>query len=83
MLFTKKPMDRVTDNILERLKVSSIERSFDKIMYEINPRNSDFVYLPFYGDQRLIAGKRLYCVNDGILFRLNNCLIVYMHTHLM
>ena len=29
-----------------------------------NPQNANFDYLPFYGDQGLIAGRRIYCVND-------------------
>ena len=55
MLFTRQPIDNVTDSIVERLKVSSIERSFDKRIYESNPQNSDFDDLSFDGDERLIC----------------------------
>ena len=55
-LSTKLPIDSLTDNIVERLKFSLVERSFYNRIYERNPQNSDFVDLPFDGDQRLIAG---------------------------
>ena len=45
-------------------------------MYESNPRNADFVELPFDGDQRLIAGQQMYGVNDYIVFRMNNGSII-------
>ena len=45
-------------------------------MYVSNPQNSDFGYLPFDGDQRLITGQRIYLVNDDIVERLENGLIV-------
>ena len=37
-------------------------------MYVSNPQNSDFGYLPFDGDQRLITGQRIYLVNDAHSF---------------
>ena len=49
-LFTKQPIDFWTDNIVERLKVSLIEKTFDNWMYEINPLNADFDDLRFDGD---------------------------------
>ena len=45
-LFTKLPIDLLTDNSVERLKVSLIERSFDNRIYEINTRNTYFDDLP-------------------------------------
>ena len=49
-IFTKQPIDRLTINIVEILKVSSIEWSVDKWMYKSNPRNTNFGYLSFGGD---------------------------------
>ena len=54
MLFTKLPIYCLNKNILERLNVSSIKRSLDNRRYEINPQNSNFDYLPFDGDERLL-----------------------------
>ena len=48
-------------------------------MYVSNPRNADFDELLFYGDQRLISGRRIYCINDDIIERLNNGSIVDIH----
>ena len=77
MLFTKLPIDCLTKNILERLKVSSIKRSLDNRRYEINPQNSNFDDLPFDGDERLIARQLLYNINDDIIFRFINDSSVY------
>ena len=52
-IFTKQPIDCLNDNIVERLKVSYIERSFDSRIYESNTQNDDLNYLPFDGDERL------------------------------
>ena len=71
-LFTKQPIDRLTNDIVEKLKVSSIRRSFHNIIYESNPQNSDFYYLPFDGDERSITRRRIYRIRDDILFMLNN-----------
>ena len=35
-LFTKRPMDSLTNNIVEKLKVSSIKRLLDNSIYKIN-----------------------------------------------
>ena len=72
MLFTRQPIDNVTDSIVERLKVSSIERSFDKRIYESNPQNSDFDDLSFDGDERLITRRKIYRINDDVVFSLKN-----------
>ena len=69
MLSTKKLIDRLTDNSVEILKVSLIERLLDNRIYEINPQHSDFYDLPFGGDERLIARRQLYCITDDIVFR--------------
>ena len=58
------------------LKVSSIRLLFDDWMYISNPQNDDFNNLPFYGDERLITGQWIYCVNYDIVERLNNGLIL-------
>ena len=50
-------------------------------MYEINPQISDFVYLHFDGDQRLIFGRNIYRLNDDIIFRLKNGLILDILTN--
>ena len=59
------------------MRVSSTEQYFDNRMYESYPQNDDFVALSFDGDQRLIYGRRIYCVNDDIVFSLNNGSIIY------
>ena len=49
----------------------------------MNHQNSDFVYLPFDGDQRLMSRWKIYCVEDAIIFRFNNGSIVYVKTNQM
>ena len=78
----KKPIDYLKNNILERLKVSSIKSSFDNWIYVSNPQNANFYDLPLYGDQRLIAGRKIYHVNGDILYRLNNVSIVEIYTNI-
>ena len=65
--FTKPPIDHLTDNSVERLKVSSAKRLLYNIIYKSNPRNANFDYLPFDGDERLIARRRLYHINDDFV----------------
>ena len=77
-LFAKRQIDCLTGNILERLKVSLIKRSFDNRIYKTNPRNDDFDYLTFDGDERLITIQQIYCINYDIVFRLNSGLSVYV-----
>ena len=48
-----------------------------------NRQNADFGDLPYYGDQRLIAGWRIYCVNDDIIGMLSNCLIIDIYKNQM
>ena len=36
-------------------------------MYVSNPQNSNLYELPFYGDQMLISGQRIYNVHDDIV----------------
>ena len=50
ILFTKQPKDRLTNNITERLKVSSIRRWFDNRIYKMNHQNTYLDELPFDGD---------------------------------
>ena len=59
---TAWPIDCLFDNIVERLRVSSIEQLFNNWMYEINPWNAEFDDLLFYGDQRLIPGQWIHIV---------------------
>ena len=82
-LFTKQQIDRLTDNTVERLKVGSIERSFDKIMCVVNPKNYYLNHLPFDWDQRLITIQLVYITNDNIIERLNNSSIVDIYTNQM
>ena len=49
-------------------------------MYISNPRSTDLENLPFYDDKRLMAGQRVYHINDDIVFRFNNVLIVDVYT---
>ena len=43
-LFTELPMDRLTNNKVERVKVGSIEQLLDNRGYESNNRNAGFDY---------------------------------------
>ena len=71
-MFKKWPIDILNDNIIEMLKNSSIEQSFDNWMCVINPRNADFDDLPFYCDESLITRRWIYRINDDIVEGLNN-----------
>ena len=77
-MFTKRPIDGLTNNIIERLNISSTKRLIDKIIYESNPQNADFDDLHFDGAGRLITRRRIYRINDDIVFGLNNDSIVYV-----
>ena len=79
MLFTKRPIDSLTDNIVEGLKVLFIRRLLDNRIYKSNPQNANFYYLPFDGNESLIARRRLYHINDDIVFRLISGLIFYVY----
>ena len=68
----KLPIDCLTDNIVERLKVSLTKQCFDNRIYEGNTQNYDFNDLSFDGDERLITRRQLYRINGNIIFRLNN-----------
>ena len=63
--------------------VSSIERFFDNLMYESNPRNAHFGYFTFYSGKRLIIRRYIYCINNDIVERLKNDLIVGVYINLM
>ena len=60
----------LTNNVVERLKVSSIQKLFDNRIYESNHQNDDSDDLPFDGYERLITRQRLYCIHDNIVFKL-------------
>ena len=62
MLFKKQPMYCLIANIVESLKVSLIEWSFDNLKFAINPRNFNLDYLPFDDDQSLITRQQIYCI---------------------
>ena len=63
------------------LKISSIELQLDNRIYKSNPQNAYFDDLPFDGDEKLISRRRIYGINDDIVFMLNNGLIVYVYTN--
>ena len=42
------------------------------MIYDSNPQNTDFNYLPFDSGERLINRQRLYFINDDIVEILNN-----------
>ena len=77
-MLTKQLIYSLTNNIVEGLKVGSIEQSFDNIIYESNPINANFDDLPFDGDEIFITGLQIYDVNYDIVFRLNNGSSVYV-----
>ena len=79
----KLPIDILTDYIVERSKVSLIKVSFDNIIYESNPQNVDFDDLPFDGNELLITWQKIYCINDDIVFRLNNGSRIYVKMNSM
>ena len=76
-------MDCLTNNIIERLKFSSIGWPFDNIIYKINPVIADYDDFPFDGYQRLITRRLLYCIHDNIVFSMNNGLSVYIKMNQM
>ena len=79
-MFTKLPIDHLTNNIVEMLKVSFIGLLFDNLKCLIIPRNTNFDDLPFDFYQRLITRRRIYHIHDNIVERLNNVLIVDVYT---
>ena len=60
------------------MNVNSIKLSLYNSWYKSNPRNDDFDYLTFDGDESVLARWRLYNMNDNIVFRLINGLSVYV-----
>ena len=83
MLFTKLPTYCLTSNIVERLKVSVIKRSFDNRIYESDPLNANFDELPFDVDESLITIRQIYCINYEIMFRLNSGSSINVKTNRM
>ena len=57
--FSKLPIDCLTDNKVERLKVSLIKQSLDNRRYKSNPWDNNSDDLPFDGDESLISGRQL------------------------
>ena len=70
-LFTKRPIGCLIDDIVEILKVSSIEQFFDDWIYVGNPWNYDLYDLRFNDDKRLITGWWIYsvCLSIGLSSR--------------
>ena len=60
-----------------------IGKYFDEIMYESNNINAGFSELPFGVHDRLITRRQLYSINDDIIERLNNDLIIDLYMNLM
>ena len=54
------------------MKVSTIEKWFNKRRYKSNPQNDYFDDLFFDGDKRLITKRMIYYIKNDIVFRLNN-----------
>ena len=81
--FTKRSIDSLTNNIVERSKVSSIKILFDNLKCVSNPWNAKFSESTFYGNQRLITRQQIYCINDNIVEILNNILIIDVYTKLI
>ena len=77
-MFTKQPIDCLTDNSVEMVKVSLIGQSLDNRRYGSNHQNYDPGDLPCDGDENLIARRQIYCVDDGIILRLINGSSVYV-----
>ena len=75
-LITRQPIDPLNDNIIEMLKVSLIKQSFDNWECGNNPLNANFDELTFDYYQRLITRRRIYCIHDNIVERLNNSSII-------
>ena len=75
-LFTKQPIDCLIKNNVERLKFGMIGRYLHNIIYKSNPQDTDFDDLPFDGVERFTARRQIYCINDDIIFRLNNGLSI-------
>ena len=50
IVLTRQPIDSLTYNSEERLKVDPIERPLDNIRYKSNPWYANFDYLSFDGD---------------------------------
>ena len=82
-MITKGPIDRLTINSVEGLKVSLIKRSLANRIYKSTPQNDIFNDLPFYGDERFIDRRRLYRILDNIVLRLINSSIVNVETNRM
>ena len=59
-MFKKLPIDCLTNNSVESLKVSSFKLLLDNRVYKSNSQNSDFYNFPFGGDEILTAIKLLY-----------------------
>ena len=81
MLFTEQLIDCLTNSIVEWLNVSLAKRFFDKRIFESNHQNSNFDYLPFYGDEMLITNQQIYLIRDYIVFILINGLRIYIKTN--
>ena len=52
-------------------------------MYGSNPLDSNYVDLPFDGDQRLISIQWIYRIKDDMVFSLKNSSMVDIYTNWM
>ena len=52
-------------------------------MYESNNINYNFYDLHFGGEEMLLTRRQIYCINDDIVERFNNGLIVDVYTNWM
>ena len=83
MFFTKWPIDYLNNIIVKGLKVSLTKQFFDNLIRVINPQNAHFDDLLFDCDERFIAIRLMYCINDNIVERLNNGSIFDMYKKLI
>ena len=77
-LFTKQPIDCLTENIIEMLKASMTKRLLDKNNDKSHHWNSDFDNLTFDRDQRLIERRQIDRINGDILFSSYNGSRIYV-----
>ena len=65
------------------MKVCLVEQSLDNRRHKINHWNDKFYHLPIDGGGSLVARRRLYSINDSIVFRYINGLSVYVYANWM
>ena len=82
-MIARLPIDRLSNNIVERFKVSLIGQSFDNLKCGSNPWNDDFDYLTSDYYQILVTRQRIYPINDNMIKKLNCSSIFDVYTRQM